>query len=603
MFVSVFRKCGYLSLGSALLVGLSLCTPDVDQQHPLVWDKFGIRLDGTTLEDIEPSQIPASQPPPSQTGNWLGWGGDVYNNHWASSDAVVDTSNVASLVPVCQKKYDPGVSAAPLVVHGIAYYPTWSGLLVALDYRTCRTSWKTNITDIILKYKPLTSEQKALDTPVSRTTPVIDEDEDVLYIGTLAQALLVAIDRTTGKLIDALQLETHPFAVLTQSPTFYQGRLFVGVSSVEEGAPDVIPNYNCCTFTGSMHAATLEHGRLRLLWSQPMIPANSNFSGAAVWGSQPAIDPIRNQVFIATGNVYSLPEDFEACQNQTANITVIQQGLTSDPCLPRNVFEETVLALDLASGRINWLRQLSPLDAWNAACVSGLLGPPIPGSAAACPETPGVDADFGIAPTFVLGSEHTPDELDIVIAGQKNGNLYALSAATGMLLWATSTGPDGLEGGLNWGVAVDDTSVYYTAINTNRVNYTLPAGNGKTVISNSAFGAASLKDGNIIWQTAAPRNTTSLVATAVVNDVLLAGVTGNWSATSLFPVGPGSFISINKQTGQILDEFPLDGYFHGTFATVHDYVFFGTGYGGLEPPQAGSFQVWKLKGGVSKTDL
>jgi hypothetical protein len=27
---------------------------------------------------------------------------------------------------------------------------------------------------------------------------------------------------------------------------------------------------------------------------------------------------------------------------------------------------------------------------------------------------------------------------------------------------------------------------------------------------------------------------------------------------------------------------------------------FGTGYGGLEPPEAGSFQVWKLKGDKSK---
>jgi hypothetical protein len=98
----------------------------------------------------------------------------------------VDSSNVASLVPICQKKYDPGVSAAPLVVDGIAYYPTWGGLLVALDYRTCHSLWKANITHMILKYKPLTPEQTALVAPVSRTTPVVDKDEDVLYIGTPA---------------------------------------------------------------------------------------------------------------------------------------------------------------------------------------------------------------------------------------------------------------------------------------------------------------------------------------------------------------------------------------------------------------------------------
>ncbi|KUJ17646.1 Quino protein alcohol dehydrogenase-like protein, partial [Mollisia scopiformis] len=325
-----------------------------------------------------------------------------------------------------------------------------------------------------------------------------------------------------------------------------------------------------------------------------MMPAHANFSGASIWGSQPAIDPIRRQVFLATGNTYSLPEEFQACQNQTANITVIKEGLAPEPCLPRDVLQESILALDLDTGRVNWQRQLGPLDAWNAACTVGLLGPGLPGEQASCPSTPGIDADFGMAPTFVLGSEHTPSELDIIVIGQKNGNLYALNAATGHILWLTSTGPDGLEGGLNWGIAADDTSVYYTAININRVNYTLPAGDGKTVISNSAFGAASLKDGKILWQTASPRNTTSIIVPSVVNDLVLTGITGNWSATSIFPAGPGSLLSLDKKTGRIVKEVHLDAYFHGGMAIVHDYVMFGSGYGGLEPPNPGSFQTWKL---------
>ncbi|CZR56630.1 uncharacterized protein PAC_06519 [Phialocephala subalpina] len=597
MLFGLFRDVGCASLGSSFLMGLGLCPNDFAQQQPI----FGHNTPKTILDEpsqsITSDQIPASQPPISQTGNWLGWGGDVYNNHWAGSDAIVDTTNVASLTLSCKKKFSPGVSASPLVTEGIAYFPTWNGLLVALDYRSCHKLWETNITELILEYKPLSADQKLLLAPVSRSTPVIgkNRDDEVLYVGTEAHALLLAINKTTGKLIDALQLETHPLALLTMSPTFYQGYLFMGVSSLEEGAPGTIVDYKCCSFTGSMHALTFEHGRLRLIWSQAMIPANSNFTGAAVWGSQPAIDPIRNQVFIATGNSYSLPEAFEACQNQTANITVIKDGLTSDPCLPPTVLQETVLALDLDTGRINWLRQLSPLDAWNHACVPGLLGPSLPGSAAACPATPGPDADFGMAPTFVLGSEHTPFELDIIVVGQKNGNLYGLNAATGFVLWSTSTSPDGLDGGLSWGVAVDDTAVYYTAININRVNYTLPVGDEKTVISNSAFGAASLKDGSIIWQTPSPRNTTSMVPPAVANNVVLTGITGNWSTTSIFPKGPGSFLSLDKKTGKILSEVHLDGYFHGSFAVVHDYVMFGTGYGGVEPPAAGSFQTWKLK--------
>ncbi|KAK3312671.1 quinon protein alcohol dehydrogenase-like superfamily [Apodospora peruviana] len=525
--------------------------------------------------------------------NGDGWGAEIYNNRWAGPDATVDVANIGSLAPFCEKKYNPGVSASPLVFNGIAYYPTWSGLLVALNYRTCETVWRTNISRIITEYQPADEFQR--NFLAARATPVMDDNHKVLYLGTLIHALLLAIDMKTGKLIDSLQLSDHPFALLTQSPTFYDGRLYQGVSSLEEGAPQVIPGYRCCTFRGSMNAATLKNGRLRLLWSRDMVPPDTNISGSAIWGSQPSIDPIRRQVFIATGNTYALPDEFEACQNQTANITAIQKGLTAhDPCLPRNVFQESVLALDLESGRINWVTQLSALDAWNVACVGGILGPTPPGAELQCPDNPGPDADFGMAPAFVLGSEHTPDGLDIVVIGQKNGNLYALSAQTGMTLWAVRTGPGGLEGGHSWGMAVDDAAVYYTAINSLRENFTLPLA-GNTTISNSAFGAARLKDGKILWETQAPGNMSSFVVPAVVNDVVLNGVTGSYAPGSLFPKGPGALTPLDKRTGKVLEFKELDSYFHGVIAVVHEYVMFGTGYGGLEQAAAGSFQVWKLK--------
>jgi outer membrane protein assembly factor BamB len=496
---------------------------------------------------------------------------------------------------MCQIKYNPGVSAPPLVYDGVAYYPTWNGSLVALDYRSCNVLWQTNITEIIVKYKPVDMAQKGPLSLSSRGTPVMGDN--VLFIGTLAHALLLAIDMSTGKLMSTLQVNDHPYAVLTQSPTYYQGKIFIGTSSLEEDVADVIPGYKCCSFVGTFNAIEFQDGNLRLIWTQRMIPNGTDVSGVAIWGSQPSIDPIRRQIFIGTGNMYQVSDEFEQCQNQTANITVIKEGKTSgDPCLPRNVFQEAVLALDLDTGRINWARVLGHLDAWNVACVDGIVGPPLPGAAAQCPAFPGPDADFGMAPSFVFGSEKTPDGLDIVVIGQKNSNLYALSAQTGTTLWAASTGPSGLEGGLTWGMAVDDTAVYYTVVNSLRISYTLPLSDGKTVISNSAFGATSLKDGTTIWQTPVPNNSTSYITPAVVNDVVLTGVTGSLDPMSIFLKGPGSFTSLDKRTGQILQDKELDAYFHGAIAAVHDYVMFGTGYSGVEPDQAGTFQVWKVKG-------
>jgi outer membrane protein assembly factor BamB len=569
-----------------LLLALLLGVRDVfaGDQQPLYEDSWNSADSGSI------HQIPDTQPPPSKHGNWLGFGGGLYNNHWASSDAIVDINNVATLQPFCQKAYDPGVSAAPLVEDGMAYYPTWNGLLVALDFENCKTKWELNVTELILREKGDSDAIVATGAALAaRTTPV--SDGDVLYFGTLARAILVAVDKNTGRIIDTLSIGRHPLSILTQSPTFYNGRLFIGVSTTESGAPALDPSYKL-SHHGSMHAVGLRHGRLALLWTTHMIPPGANFSGASIWGSQPSIDPIRQQVFIGTGQLLSLPPEVVECQDANKDLAANLDHLVNEPCLPRNVYQTSVLALDIATGKINWFKTLGPLDAWNAACVPNLLGGNSTEPGPNCPKTIGNDTDFGMAPAFVLGSESTPDGKDVVVAGQKNGFLYAFSAQTGTIEWAKAVAPGGLEGGLSWGVAVDSSAVYYTALNTNRVNFTLPNG---TTISSSAFGAVSLKDGSTLWQTAAPRNASTVIAPVVVNDVVLTGLSGNWSEGTIFPIGPGSFLALNKYTGEILLEIPLDAYFRGNIATVHEYVMLGTGYSGFEPPEKGTFNVWKLK--------
>jgi outer membrane protein assembly factor BamB len=48
----------------------------------------------------------------------------------------------------------------------------------------------------------------------------------------------------------------------------------------------------------------------------------------------------------------------------------------------------------------------------------------------------------------VLAHGFTPDGLDVVVVGQKNGNLYTLTAQAGTVVWSVFTGPDVVEGGL-----------------------------------------------------------------------------------------------------------------------------------------------------------
>lgn len=516
----------------------------------------------------------------SSPGSWVGWGNGIYNNRWASSDAAVNASNVGSLHSVCRKKYTGGESAPPLVVEGIAYYPTWDGLFVALDYAKCKVLWQKNVTTSINQYN---ATSYTFLNSISRTTPVLYKD--VLIIGTQAKALLLAIHKRSGKLVDAIQISHHPQALITQSTTVWRGRIFVGTASAEEIGADIIPGYVCCSFIGTMNALTFTHNRFQLLWSEPMVPVGSNFSGAAIWGSQPSIDPKRDQVFIATGNLYSVPPSYDACVNSTANSSSSNPSNATDPCAPKEVYQEAILAFDTLTGDVNWSHQLSPTDAYTVACSGGFPGGGVnPG---ACPTNPGPDADFGIAPTFVPGSRNTPSGADTLIVGQKNGNLYALAASDGTLYWALATSPDGLYGGLIWGLAVDASTIYYTAVNSERKPWKL--GNG-TALSNGAFGAAALADGKILWETPVPRNSTSLVQPTVVNDLVLVGVSGPYSGSSS-QGGNGSFLSLDKHTGRILMETALDATFQGGIAVVKGYVMFGTGY---RDQASGSFHVWRL---------
>ena len=62
-----------------------------------------------------------------------------------------------------------------------------------------------------------------------------------------------AIDAATGKPLWQLAADTHPAAIITATPAYYDGRLYVGVASYEE-ASAVNPQYVCCTFRGSIMA-------------------------------------------------------------------------------------------------------------------------------------------------------------------------------------------------------------------------------------------------------------------------------------------------------------------------------------------------------------
>jgi len=282
-----------------------------------------------------------------------------------------------------------------------------------------------------------------------------------LYFGDLV-GNVYALDARDGTLVWRRRVDAHPNAGITATPALHEGRLYVPVSSFEIIRP-ANPQYDCCTFRGSVVALDAKRGDV--LWQTFTIdePASQRGvnahgvprfgpSGAPVWNS-PAIDVKRRQLYVATGGNYSAPA--------TA---------TSD----------AVMALDLASGRIRWIYQGLAGDAWNNACIAP--------DKANCPDKPGPDHDFG-ANTILA---HTTKGGDVVLAGQKTGWVHAVDPVTGRLRWKQRLGRGGILGGIHFGIAAGRDRVFVPVNDA-------PDGQQHDVPERPGLYALDIATGRAIW--------------------------------------------------------------------------------------------------------
>jgi polyvinyl alcohol dehydrogenase (cytochrome) len=191
------------------------------------------------------------------------------------------------------------------------------------------------------------------------------------------------------------------------------------------------PEYECCTFRGSLSSLDADTGNS--VWKTYTIAEKQtrgkNAAGTPLWGpagggiwSSPTIDAERGSVYVSTGNGYADPP----------------QPLT-----------DAVIALDLSTGRVRWSRQFTANDNWTLGC--GRTNETNPN----CPGTLGPDFDFAASPALV-----TVDGRDLLVLPQKSGMLYALDAdRQGEPVWEYRFGRGSGRGG-QWGSAVDGRNAY-----------------------------------------------------------------------------------------------------------------------------------------------
>ncbi len=379
---------------------------------------------------------------------WNSAGGDEQNTRYQATEHTLGVDNVADLGVKWSFVTDGDVSATPAVDGTTVYVPDWAGNLYAVDKVTGEQLWKVSI-----------AAASGVPGDKARATPALVGNK--VIIGTQGSILtpaggigakVLAFDKNTGALLWSTEADSHPAAVITQSATVHGNRVYVGVASQEEALAGIVPGYPCCSFRGSMLALDVNTGAI--VWKTFMAP--EGYSGNAVWGSSPAIDTKRAQLYVATGNNYSVPPDVLACVGEAAGDADAQRA-----CLAPDDHFDSILALDLKTGAVRWATEAIPFDAWTTDCIFGQTNNN-------CPEPAGPDYDFGQAPSlFTVKPGGKGKPIDVVGAGQKSGQYWALDPASGAVRWITEAGPGGTAGGLQWGSAVDGTSVYTANANSN----------------------------------------------------------------------------------------------------------------------------------------
>jgi polyvinyl alcohol dehydrogenase (cytochrome) len=385
----------------------------------------GRSVSGVTATSMGQCIAPAPQLPADLAGpKWNGWGVTTSN---ARYQPVADANVRAADVPRLQLKWAfgfPGVLAArtqPAVVGGRLFTASESGDVYALDAKSGCIQWT---------YRARGSVRTAMT--VAPYHAAGSSTRFAVYFGD-GRANAYAVDADSGRELWVRKLDEHPNASITGAPTVHDGRVYVPTSAAGEEVRGGRDDYGCCTFRGSV--SSLDAATGAVAWKTYSIaaeptPRGKNAkgvplhgpAGAAMWGA-PTIDAKRGLLYIGTGNGFA------------------------DPPQPTM---DAVLAFELASGRIRWVKQTVPNDVWIWQC------PPTNASNPNCPEKQGPDFDISSSP--VLAS--TPQGRELLIVAQKSGVVYALDPdKAGAVVWEYRVGEGSALGG-QWGAAVDERRVY-----------------------------------------------------------------------------------------------------------------------------------------------
>jgi polyvinyl alcohol dehydrogenase (cytochrome) len=392
---------------------------------------------------------------------WNGWSAGTNNARYQSVEAAgLDVDQVPGLKLKWAFGFDGDVTAfaQATVIDGQIFVGSAGGVIHALRAETGCLQWTFQANG------PVRSSILAVPTG-TRHSLLFGDQTGWFY----------SVEAESGRLRWKKKIEGHDAARLTGAPVAYNGIVFVPVASWEE-TRSLDPTYACCTFRGSVVAYRIRSGEQ--VWKSYLVPEpiptgktkrgtlQLGPSGVGVWAA-PTLDVKRGLLYVATGDNYSSPATSQS---------------------------DAIVALEIATGRVAWVKQTTPGDAYNSSCGTDKEN---------CPEEDGPDYDFGSSAILT----QLPGGRDVLLAGQKSGMVYALAPdRKGELLWQSriaSRAPNvGPSVGVQWGMASDGEKVYAAVSASGRTRPTDPLDTRRNILDPKQGGglaALRIADGSTVW--------------------------------------------------------------------------------------------------------
>jgi alcohol dehydrogenase (cytochrome c) len=475
---------------------------------------------------------------------WPSANGSVEGGRY-SPLAQINVQNVAHL-RLAWKFTTPIIGAEdyPVIVNNVAYVTTAYAYVYALNASTGKLIWKwvppAEITGGLVS---------AAHGFPNRGVAVGDGNVYVLT----PNAKLVALNAATGKLEWYKSLGDPKWLSESVAPVYYNGVLYIGSAGSESGA------------RGFEEARNAKTGAL--LWQHYTVPPAGapgswlygHHGGGDVW-MMPTLDPSLGLLYIGTGN--PSPD--------------LWGGNRPGP----NLYADSIMALNMKTGKMVWYYQTTPHDLWDYDCASSPVLFP---------------TSYGLA----------------VGEACKDGYWYEMDAHTGQLIVKPEPfvienhrmpppKPPGVwnwpgpVGGSEWSPVPYDPQTHMTyveGINSPSQEWakSIPYNGGLDFGTNASTPPSKMISGTL---TAFDVNT----GTIVWQDHLPVGLAGGSTATGgglLFAgiSGTGAFAAFNARTGKLVWEYNVHNRIDAAPSVYSvngkEYVLIAVGGTSLTAPQLG----------------